>query len=162
MLIVGVLAVTIIGIPFAIYFGTRWGFYAQAVLIERTSATNALKRSRALVTGTWWRVFGIMLAIFLFTFTVQIVLQFILLFALGFTEVINAEEGLLKMFQRMLSPELTSWDGLASYIIQNFINEIVTSLILPLTPIGITLLYFDQRIRKEGFGTEIRGTNEME
>ena len=159
MLIVGVLAVTIIGIPFAIYFGTRWGFYAQAVLIEETSATNALKRSRDLVRGAWWRVFGIMLAIFLLAFMIQIVLQFILLFAFGFTEVISGEGGALQMFQRMLSPELTDWDGLVAYVIHRFINGVVNSLMLPVTPIGITLLYFDQRIRKEGFGTEVHVTD---
>ena len=53
----------IIGLPCGIYLGTRWGFHAQAVLVEEVSATNALRRSRELVTGTWWRVFGILSAI---------------------------------------------------------------------------------------------------
>ena len=158
-LIVGLLAITIIGIPFAIYFATRWGFYAQAVLIEEHSATNALKRSRELVKGTWWRVFGIMLAIFLLAFMIQAVLQFSLLFVFGFTKEISGEGGLLEMFRRMFSPELTAWDGLAAYVIQSFINDVVNSLMLPLTPVGITLLYFDQRIRKEGFDIEVHATN---
>ncbi len=162
MIVVALLALTIIGIPFAIYFGIRWGFYGQAVLIEGTSATNALKRSRELVRGTWWRIFGIMLAIFLLSFMIEIVLQFFLLFAFGFTEVVSAEDGVLEMFRRMITPELTAWDGLVAYIIQSFINSAVGSLLLPLTPIGITLLYFDQRIRKEGFGTEVLVTNEDE
>ena len=153
MLVVGVLAITIIGIPFAIYFGIRWSFYGQAVIIEETSATNALKRSRELVRGTWWRIFGIVLAIFLIAFMIQTVLQFFLLFAFGFTEATSGEEGLLEMFRRMFEPELMSWEGLAAYGIQSFLNHFVTSLILPLTSIGITLLYFDQRIRREGFGT---------
>lgn len=162
MLVVGLLAITIVGIPFSIYFGTRWGFYAQAALIEGTSATNALKRSRELVRGVWWRVCGIMLAIFLLGFMIQIVLQFFLLFAFGFTEVVSGEGGPLQLFQRMLSPELTDWDGLATYVIHSFINDVVNSLVLPLTPIGITLLYFDRRIRKEGFGTEVLVTSEGE
>lgn len=156
MLVAGLLAVTIIGIPFAIYFATRWGFYSQAVLIEGTSATNALRRSGELVKGTWWRVFGIMLAIFLLAFMIQTVLQFSLLFVFGFTQVISGEEGLLEMFQQMFAPELTAWEGLVPYVIQSCINFFVTSLMLPLTPIGITLLYFDQRIRKEGFDIEMR------
>ena len=156
MLVAGLLAVTIIGIPFAIYFATRWGFYSQAVLIEGTSATNALRRSGELVKGTWWRVFGIMLAIFLLAFMIQTVLQFSLLFVFGFTQAISGEEGLLEMFRQMFAPELTAWEGLVPYIIQSCINFVVTSLMLPLTPIGITLLYFDQRIRKEGFDIEMR------
>ena len=162
MLVVGVLALTIIGIPFSIYLGTRWGLYAQAALIEEASATNALKRSRELVRGAWWRVFGIMLALFLLAFMIQIVLQFFLLSAFGFTEVTSGEGGPLQMFQRMLLPELTDWNGLATYVIHRFINDIVNSLMLPLTPIGITLLYFDLRIRKEGFGTELHVPNETE
>ncbi len=162
MLTIGLLAITIIGIPFAIYFGTRWSFYAQAVLIEETSATNALKRSRELVRGTWWRIFGTILAIFLIAFMIKTVLQFFLLFAFGFTQAISGEEGLLEMFRRMFEPELTSWAGLVTYIIQSCLNHFVASLILPLTSVGITLLYFDQRIRKEGFGTEIRVINEAE
>lgn len=162
MLVVGLLALTIIGIPFSIYFGTRWGFYAQAALIEGTSATNALRRSRELVRGAWWHVCGIMLALFLLGFMIQIVLQFFLLFAFGFTEVVSGEGGPLQLFQRILSPELTDWDGLATFVIHRFVNDVVNSLVLPLTPIGITLLYFDRRIRKEGFGTEVLVTSEME
>ena len=160
MIVVALLALTIIGIPFALYLGIRWGFYGQAVLIEETSATNALKRSRELVRGSWWRVFGIMLALFLLSFMIEIVLQFFLLFAFGFTEVISAEDGALEMFRRMVTPELTAWEGLAAYIIQSFINNAVGGLLLPLTPIGITLLYFDRRIRKEGFDIEAQVIDE--
>ena len=151
ILVVAVLAITIIGIPFAIYFGIRWSFYGQAVLIEEASATSALKRSRELVRGAWWRVFGIMLAIFLLSFMIEAVLQFFLLFAFGFAEVISAEDGVLEMFQRMATPELAAWDGLVAYIIHSLINTAVAGLLLPLMPISVTLLYFDLRVRKEGF-----------
>ena len=159
ILIVGLLAITIIGIPFAIYFAVRWGFYAQAVLIEETSATNALRRSSELVKGTWWRVFGILFAIFLLAFMIHTILQVSLLFGFGLTQVIGGEEGLLKMFQRLFVPVLTTWEGLVNYIIQSFINYVVNSLMLPVGIIGSTLLYFDQRIRKEGFDIEMRVTD---
>ena len=159
MLVVGLLMITIIGIPFAIYFAARWGFYAQAVLIEETSATHALRRSSELVKGTWWRVCGILLAIFLLAFMIQTILQFSLLFGFGLTQAISGEGGLLKMFQQLFVPELTTWDGLVNYIIQSFINYVVNSLMLPVGIIGSTLLYFDQRIRKEGFDIEMRVTD---
>ena len=159
VLIVVLLTVTCIGIPFAIYFAVRWGFYAQAVLIEETSAMHALRRSSELVKGTWWRVCGILLAIFVLAFMIQTILQFSLLFIFGLTQAISGEEGLLKMFQQLFVPELTTWDGLVNYIIQSFINSVVTSLMLPVGIIGSTLLYFDQRIRKEGFDIEMRVTD---
>ena len=159
ILVIGLLAITIIGIPFAIYFAARWGFYSQAVLIEETSATNALRRSSELVKGTWWRVFGILFAIFLLAFMIQTILQFSLLFVFGLTQAIGGEEGLLKMFQQLFVPELTTWDGLVNYIVQSFTNGVVNSLMLPVGIIGSTLLYFDQRIRKEGFDIEMRVTD---
>ena len=159
MLVIGLLAITIIGIPFAIYFAARWGFYSQAVLVEETSATNALRRSSELVKGTWWRVFGILFAIFLLAFMIQTILQFSLLFVFGLTQAIGGEEGLLKMFQQLFVPELTTWDGLVNYIVQSFTNGVVNSLMLPVGIIGSTLLYFDQRIRKEGFDIEMRVTD---
>ena len=159
MLVIGLLAITIIGLPFAIYFAARWGFYSQAVLVEETSATNALRRSSELVKGTWWRVFGILFAIFLLAFMIQTILQFSLLFLFGLTQAIGGEEGLLKMFQQLFVPELTTWDGLVNYIIQSFTNGVVNSLMLPVGIIGSTLLYFDQRIRKEGFDIEMRVTD---
>lgn len=159
MLVIGLLTLTCIGIPFAIYFVARWGFYGQAVLIEETSATNALGRSSQLVKGTWWRVFGILFAIFVLTFMIQTILQFSLLFVFGLTQAIGGEENLLRMIIQLFIPELTTWDGLVNYIIQGFINNVVNSLMLPVGIIGSTLLYFDQRIRKEGFDIEMRVTD---
>ena len=93
------------------------------------------------------------------------VLQFFLLFAFGFTQAISGEEGLkgrLEMLLLMFMPVLTGWDGLVAYLIQSCLNHFVTSLTPPLMLVAITLLYFDQRIRKEGFGTRIHVTNAAE
>ena len=55
------MAITIIGIPFAIYFWVRWAFFYQAASLERSGPSAALARSSNLVRGNWWRVFGILL-----------------------------------------------------------------------------------------------------
>lgn len=52
------MVITVIGIPFAIYFGVRWSFVPQAVL-EGAGPREALSRSSDLVKGQWWRVVGI-------------------------------------------------------------------------------------------------------
>ena len=67
-LVVGALMITIIGIPFAIYFAVLWSFYSVAVLVEGQSVMHSFRRSKELVKGTWWRVFGILLAIYLLNF----------------------------------------------------------------------------------------------
>lgn len=54
------LAITVIGIPFAIYLAIRWIFVGQSILLEGASSRYALSRSSDLVRGNWWRVFGFM------------------------------------------------------------------------------------------------------
>lgn len=159
LLVVGALTITIIGIPFALYFGTRWVFWSLAVLVEENSAVKALRRSSELVKGSWWRVFGIILGILLLVLIIQSILQFSLLFVFGVTQSTGGDGDLLTTLQRMFLPKLTTWAGLVSYAVQNFINHLVASLMLPIGVIGSTLLYFDQRIRKEGFDIEMRVTD---
>ena len=53
------MAITIVGIPFAVYFGLRWYFMLQVSLLEDASPAEALRGSSELVAGNWWRVLGI-------------------------------------------------------------------------------------------------------
>lgn len=60
-LAVFLMAITIIGIPFAIFFGVRWYFVMQTASLERCGPPAALARSSDLVRDNWWRVVGILL-----------------------------------------------------------------------------------------------------
>ena len=73
LLAIVALAITIIGIPFAIYFGVRWIFLIQVVMLERTAVLPAFSRSSDLVRGQWWRVFGSLLLMGLFSMLLVIV-----------------------------------------------------------------------------------------
>jgi len=61
--VVGLLAITIIGLPWAIRQGIRWIFIQQAIILEGTNARDALNRSSQTVIGSWWRTFGIWILI---------------------------------------------------------------------------------------------------
>ena len=50
-------AVTIIGIPIAIYFIVVWLFYMEHIMVERLGPMDSLWRSRDLVKGSFSRVF---------------------------------------------------------------------------------------------------------
>ena len=76
-LAVGLMAITIIGIPVAIYLGVRWFFVIHAVQIEGSGITESLSRSSKLVEGNWWRVFGIMLVVGLIVWVISFALSFI-------------------------------------------------------------------------------------
>jgi DNA-directed RNA polymerase subunit RPC12/RpoP len=71
------LALTIIGIPFAIYYGNCWRFITQAIIVEDCGAKESLMRSKELVTDHWWRLFGIMLAIVLCFLIIYLIASFV-------------------------------------------------------------------------------------
>jgi hypothetical protein len=76
-LAVCLMAITIIGIPIAIYFGVRWSFILQVILIEGSGITESLSRSSNLVEANWWRVFGIMLVVGLIAGAISFAVSFI-------------------------------------------------------------------------------------
>ena len=159
-LVVGGLFITIIGIPFAIYFSLRWSLYTLPVLFEGTTARNALRRSTELVKGTWWRVFGIILAVSLISFMIYFILEASSGFLLSWMGVTEAEEatGLLDTLRQLFIPT-PSEIGWFSYTIRSLVSLSIAALTMPISIIGSTLLYFDLRIRKEAFDIEMRVTD---
>jgi len=76
-LVCGIMALTIIGIPFAIYFGINWMFYYQGVIFEMRSPVESMKKSFELVKGDWWLALGIALTFGLMTAAVSFILSFL-------------------------------------------------------------------------------------
>ena len=154
------LFVSIVGIPFGIYFLVRWGLYTLPVLFEETTVRNALRRSTELVKGTWWRVCGIMLAIFLISFMITFILGVSFEFLLSWIGVAEPVEpsNLLERVQRLFMPTLEGI-GWFSYTIRRLIDMGLVALTMPIGVIGSTLLYFDLRIRKEAYDIEVQVTN---
>ena len=154
-LIVGGLSVTVIGVPFAIYLGVRWGLYGVPVMFEGSSAWNALGRSAELVRGSWLRVFGITLAILLVTIMIVYILTEAFDYVLTSIGIAKAEEPttLLETLRRLFIPAVNEI-GWSAYTIRGLVQLCITAFIMPIERIAFTLLYFDQRIRKEGFGVD--------
>ncbi len=155
--VVGGLFVTVIGIPFAIYFLMRWGLYGLPVLFEETTGRNALRRSTELVKGSWWRVFGIMLAISLISFMIGFILQESFEFILSLIGIAapEAPANFLEQLQRLYMP-ISSEIGWFSYSVRRLVSLSIAFITMPIGPIGSTLLYFDLRIRKEAYDIEMQ------
>ena len=120
------LVVIVIGIPLFFYVLVRWFFYAPAVILEgKKGPLESLRRSRELVRGSWWRVFGIGIV---FVITLLII---------GVVATIPASIA-------------TGFSPTAAAVLGTIAGTIVT----PIGYIGITLVYFDLRTRKEGYRTE--------
>lgn len=140
---------------FSIYVLIRWYFYGMFILYEGSAVGEALRRSTELVKDTWWRVFGTAFAIYAISLMIALILLGTYFFLLMLTGVID-EAPISVMITRMLSPPIGEV-GWLSYVIQRFIvRSVATFTTLPIWAIGPTLLYFDLRIRKEGFDIEMR------
>ena len=159
-LVVGGLSITVIGLPFAIYFSIRWGLYGLPVLFEETTARQALRRSTELVRGSWWRVFGIMLAISLIAFMIGFILQVSFEFILSFIGLPEPEApaNFLEWFYRLYVPVVSEF-GWFAYTVRRLVSLSIAFLTMPIAPIGTALLYFDLRIRKEAYDLEMQVTD---
>jgi hypothetical protein len=65
-LVIGVLGLTVLGVPLAVNRAIAWAMAGPAVVIEDTTALGSLSRSSQLVKGSWLRVAGTVVLIALF------------------------------------------------------------------------------------------------
>ncbi len=133
-----IMVVTIIGIPVATYFGICWVLSLQVLLLERRGITASMGRSRALVRGYWWRTLGILILLG--------ILGWVVSFVFGLPSMILAGVGALMH------------SGFISTLVQvvGMIFSIAgTVLVTPIQFCGAVLLYYDLRVRKEGFDLEL-------
>ena len=116
------LALTIVGLPFAIYKLVAWRFVQQEVLFTDRGIRDAFHGSADLVRGRWWHT--VRIAVFLTVFA--IVAGPVVSFALIFTSL--------------------------PLIWVNLLGALVFSLMIPYVALGDTLLYFDlqERAATEG------------
>ena len=145
-----------------ILFVGYWCFYILTTYMEAASVWNGLKRCGALVKGTRWRIIGIVLAIFLLSFVIGVILRATFAFPLtftGLTDIGDFSENLQWMvLGGTWGLPTTSSEFRLSYALMYLINLGIDTFTMPIWVIGCTLLYFDQRIRKEGFDIEVMAT----
>ena len=122
IVIFGLLSIILIGIPLLFYFMVIFWFYVEVITVESRGPLAALRRSRELVRGAWWRVFGI---------------------GVVYTLIVGAI---------VIIP--ISQASLAGGVAEGIVSALVGGAALAFTMIGSTLLYFDLRVRKEGFTLE--------
>lgn len=56
------LAITVIGIPWAVRLFVRWNFAVYAIILNDLNAKRAISFSCDLVTGRWWQIAGLLVA----------------------------------------------------------------------------------------------------
>jgi hypothetical protein len=118
-------------IPAVILVAVRTAIAAPAIVLEKVSGWEGLRRSWNLIKGRFWPTFGRILLLALISGIISSVLA-----------------AIFELPGSALDPGNTFiYDQLASGLAAVFIG--------PITYIGVTLLYYDVRIRKEGFDIEM-------
>jgi len=111
------LAITVIGLPFAIWKTVGWSFAGQEVLFTEKSLREAFRGSSELVRGRWWRA----LRVVVFLVGVLFVAGPVLTLGLIFTPL--------------------------PFLVINLLGALIFALLIPFAAIGQTLLYFDLQAR---------------
>ena len=101
----------------------------NAVVFENSGASESLSRSFALSKGSAWRIFGVILLAYIVLVVAQI--------AIGLT------------VQMVISV------ALRSPVVAGMVGNVIGALLYPFLSIALMVLYFDQRIRKEGYDLDV-------
>jgi hypothetical protein len=101
----------------------------NAVVFENSGASESLSRSFALSKDSAWRIFGVILLAYVVLIVAQI--------AIGLT------------VQMVISV------ALRSPVVASMVGNVIGALLYPFLSIVLMVLYFDQRIRKEGYDLDV-------
>ncbi len=113
------MALTVIGLPFALWKLVGWSFVQQEVIFTDKSFRESFRASSELVRGRWWK-------------TARVVLIFY---------VIGVATGPIFTFALIFTALPLIWI--------NVIGSLLFALLIPFTAMGVTFLYFDLGVREE-------------
>jgi len=119
------------------YLAVLWSLYMPAIVLEGWAGRNALGRSAALIRGTWWWSWRVIAGILI----IQALVSFGSQMAFG-----------------TLHEFLMGWNPhfeIVSETITAAGLTLVEIFVRPLLFIGLTLLFFDAKVRKEAYDLEI-------
>lgn len=115
-----------------IYLWGAWAVATPVLLLDGVPGWGALKRSRELVKGRWWPTVGVLLLMTILSSLVSAVF--------------------LGIFAGVVS---VSDNEVASAVADAIAQTASSALTTPLSAAVVTVLYFDLRVRKEGFDLEL-------
>ncbi len=124
------------GVGFALLFYIRWWFFKQAVVLESHGPVSALGRSADLVRDRWWKTLGFAILLNLLTSALSLTPQAITSVPIAIFSGVQEQPGFVPT------------------LINSAVGTLTATLILPVSAIATTLLYFDHRVRGEALDIE--------
>ncbi|MFI8516312.1 oxidoreductase [Streptomyces sp. NPDC085481] len=128
--------------PLALWLWVKFSLAPSVAVIEGLGATASMRRSSHLVRGSWWRIFGCMLAagviVAVVSWAIQQVFSVLAMFPMS---AVDTDAG------TSAGEIIGTLSGTMAVL---FVGTIASQAVLaPLQPLVSALLYVDQRIRKE-------------
>ncbi|WP_409497332.1 hypothetical protein [Amycolatopsis sp. cmx-11-12] len=120
---------------------TFWALASPAFILERGTVMEAFRRSVKLVSGMFWRVFGILLLAYVISSFLASIIT--LPFSFG---------AFLSIFGNLDQMYIPSTGDL---ILQSVGTVIAQTIVGPFTALVTVILYIDQRMRREGMDIEL-------
>lgn len=117
-----------------IWLTVAWAVCIPALLFERIGAFKSLGRSFGLIKGRWWASFALLLVGYLMVSIIGFIIQF----------------GLIGIAGAFASESVVA--GAIAQVIGSTVSSAIT---YPYLAAVLTILYFDQRVRKEGFDLQL-------
>jgi hypothetical protein len=130
-----VTAGVLLGLVVVVWLFVTLELATPAVVLEKQGVVAAMRRSRVLVRGSWWRVFGIVLLALVLAQIVSGIIALPFSVAAGFSSLLHPGEGHPLDFSTLL---LTGIGGLLAGTIAR-----------PFSAGVVALLYIDRRMRAE-------------
>ncbi len=122
-------------LPFA-YLTTRWMMAPVVIVTERLGPTGALSRSWRMTEGSFWRLFGLLILLFVLnSIVLSLPLTLVQFLAIA-----------------VLTPQLL---GVLNGAITG-LSYLISILWYPFLALTLLLLYYDLRIRKENYDLDLR------
>jgi hypothetical protein len=145
----GVLAVIfgiLVSAALMAWLGTFFALVPSALMIERLPLRRAIGRSWSLVSGSFWRIFGILALIVVIVQVVSSVVTAPVSFIGGIGSTLLDPTG---------NSQVGSGLFIALYIVTVIITVGISAVTIVIQSAAPALLYIDQRMRKEGFDLEL-------
>ncbi|MGH8970500.1 MAG: hypothetical protein ACRDV1_11180 [Actinomycetes bacterium] len=137
----------VIGIPVAVaaavYLYVAFALAPASIVLEKRSVVASLRRSRALVTGAWWRTFAILLL-------VNVIAQFI-------SAILSVPFLVLQMVAALVAGGSDALDlySIVPLLVAAVGTIVAATVTWPFTAVSTALLYVDRRIRREALDLEL-------
>jgi hypothetical protein len=134
IVVIALFARLVLPLALAVFLAVKWSVAFPAVVAERAGPLKAMRRSWQLTRGFWWRTFGTLLVIGLIALVIWVAL------IVGLTAAIASGSDMSEFAYAATVTAMT---------------VIAFAVIYPLVSAILTVIYYDLRVRAEGFDLQL-------